>query len=283
MQAMKQYLNILKEIKENGVDREGRNGVTRAQFAKQFRHDLADGFPALTTKKLYFKLVKGELLWFLEGPHKNGRASDKRFQEIIGRDSTIWTDNAQADYWQPKAEFEGDVGRIYGVQWRSWRTPGGGVIDQLQNVIERIQEKPYSRRHIVTAWNPGEIDEMALPPCHILFQFFVSEGRLHLHMYQRSCDMFLGVPFNIASYSLLLSMVAQVTDIDPGEVIITLGDAHIYEIHHDQVEGQLTREPKELPRLWLNPDIDDIDDFSMEDIELQDYDHHPAIKAEMAV
>jgi thymidylate synthase len=280
---MKQYLDILENIYKNGVDREGRNGVTRAQFAKQFRHDLADGFPALTTKKLFFPLVKGELLWFLEGPHRDGRASDERFKEIIGRDSTIWTDNAEADYWQPKAEFEGDVGRIYGVQWRSWRTPGGETIDQLQNVIDRIHDNPNSRRHIVTAWNPGEIDDMALPPCHILFQFFVAEDRLHLHMYQRSCDMFLGVPFNIASYALLLSMIAQVTDLEPGEVIITLGDAHIYKIHYEQVGKQLTREPKSLPELWLNPDINDIDDFSMKDIELKNYDHHPAIKAKMAV
>jgi thymidylate synthase len=283
MRVMKQYLDILEDIYNNGVDREGRNGVTRAQFAKQFRHDLADGFPALTTKMLYFKLVKGELLWFLEGPHKNGRASDERFKEIIGRDSTIWTDNAEADYWQPNAQFEGDVGRIYGVQWRSWRTPDNETIDQLQNVIGRIQEKPHSRRHVVTAWNPGEIEKMALPPCHILFQFFVAEGRLHLHMYQRSCDMFLGVPFNIASYALLLSMVVQVTDLEPGELIITLGDAHIYEIHYDQVEKQLSREPKELPNLWLNPDVENIDGFTMEDIELRNYDHHPAIKAEMAV
>ena len=280
---MKQYLDILEDIYENGTDREGRNGVTRAQFAKQFRHDLADGFPALTTKRLAFKLVKGELLWFLEGPHKDGRASDKRLQEITGRDSTIWTDNAEADYWKPNAQFSGDVGRIYGVQWRSWRTPDGETIDQLGNVIERIQEKPNSRRHIVTAWNPAELDEMALPPCHILFQFFVADERLHLHMYQRSCDMFLGVPFNIASYALLLSMVAQVTSLDPGEVIITLGDAHIYEIYYEQVEEQLSREPKSLPELRLNPEIDSIDGFSMEDIKLTDYDHHPHISAEMAV
>jgi len=280
---MKAYLDILEDIYENGTDREGRNGVTRAQFAKQFRHDLADGFPALTTKRLAFKLVKGELLWFLEGPHKDGRASDRRFQEIIERDSTIWTDNAEADYWKPNAQFAGDVGRIYGVQWRSWRTPDGETIDQLGNVIERIQKKPNSRRHIVTAWNPAELDEMALPPCHILFQFFVADNRLHLHMYQRSCDMFLGVPFNIASYALLLSMVAQVTSLEPGEVIITLGDAHIYEIHYEQVDKQLSREPKSLPELRLNPEINSIDGFSMEDIKLTDYDHHPHISAKMAV
>lgn len=280
---MDAYLSILKQIYENGVEREGRNGITRAQFAKQFRHDLSDGFPVLTTKKLYFPLVKGELLWFLEGPHKNGRASDERFKEIIERDSTIWTDNAEADYWLPNAQFPGDVGRIYGVQWRSWRTPDGETIDQLQSMIDRIKEKPNSRRHVVTAWNPGEIDKMALPPCHILFQFFVAECRLNLHMYQRSCDMFLGVPFNIASYALLNHMVAQVVGLKPGELVITLGDAHIYEIHYEQVEEQLSREPKELPELWLNPEIDDIDDFSMEDIELRSYDHHPKIEAEMAV
>lgn len=280
---MKEYLDILEDIKKNGVDREGRNAVTRALFAKQFRHDLAQGFPALTTKELYFYLVKGELLWFLEGAHKNGRASDERFKEILNRDSTIWTDNAESDYWLPNAEFKGDVGRIYGVQWRSWRTPSGEEIDQLKQIINSIRDNPNSRRHVVTAWNPGEIDDMALPPCHILFQFFVAEDRLHLHMYQRSCDMFLGVPFNIASYALLLAMVAQVTNLEPGEVILTLGDAHIYHQHFQQVEKQLSREPKDLPTLSLNPEVNYIDEFSMEDITLEDYDHHPPIKAEMVV
>ncbi len=273
---MKQYLDALGKVLEQGVDRPDRTGVgTRAIFGMQMRFQMADGFPAVTTKKLAFKSMTAELLWFLKG--------SRDVKELRKLGSRIWDANADADYWKPRAEFEGDVGRIYGVQWRSWRAPDGTEIDQLRQVIENIKQNPHSRRHIVTAWNPGELDEMALPPCHILFQFFVAEDTLSLHMFQRSCDMFLGVPFNIASYSLLLHMVAQVTDLRPGEFVHTLSDAHIYHNHFDQVEEQLSRTPKPLPELRLNPEVKDIDDFTMDDIRLEHYKHHPPIKAPMAV
>ncbi|MCF7804999.1 MAG: thymidylate synthase [Candidatus Marinimicrobia bacterium] len=273
---MKQYLDVLKDVLENGVDRPDRTGTgTRAVFGRQMRFDMADGFPAVTTKKLAFDVMKAELLWFISGSR-----DIKKLQEM---GCHIWDANVSADYWTPKAEFEGDAGRIYGVQWRHWRNPGGEEIDQLKQVIRQIKENPTSRRHIVTAWNPGELDQMALPPCHILYQFFVADGKLSLHMFQRSCDMFLGVPFNIASYSLLLHMVAQVTVLEPGEFVHTLSDAHIYHNHFDQVKTQLARTPKPLPTLSLNPDITDIDEFSMDDIALKNYEHHPGIKAPMAV
>lgn len=273
---MKQYLDALKYVMENGVEREDRTGVgTKAVFGMQQRYNLADGFPAVTTKKLFFKGVLGELLWFISGSSDNN--------ELTKMGIHIWDGNANADYWRPKAKFDGDLGRIYGVQWRKWRTPEGEVIDQLADIIQRIKDNPTDRRLIVSAWNPGELDKMALPPCHIMFQFFVADGKLSLQMYQRSCDMFLGVPFNIASYSLLLAMVAQVTDLEPGEFIHVLGDAHIYQNHYEQVKEQLSRKPKKLPKLWLNPEIKNIDDFKLEDIRLEDYEYHPPIKAKMAV
>ncbi|PCI30234.1 thymidylate synthase [Candidatus Wolfebacteria bacterium] len=276
---MKQYNDIVRHIRDNGDKRQTRNAITRAVFAHQMRFNLEDGFPAMTTKKLAFKAVKSELLWFIEGSN-----DDNRLKELVGKDKTIWTANAEADYWKPKAEFDGDLGRIYGVQWRGWRGPDGTVIDQLAKVIEKIKTDPYDRRLIVSAWNPGEIDQMALPPCHMLFQFFCSsDGKLSVHMVQRSCDMFLGVPFNIASYALLLAMVAQVTGRTPHECVITLNDAHIYEGHLDAVEEQLSRDPFPLPKLWLNPEIKDINDFTMDDIKLENYEHHPSIKAEMIV
>lgn len=261
------------------MDRNDRTGVgTRGLFGFQMRFDLAHGFPAITTKKLAFKAVKSELLWFLEGSN-----DDNRLKELNGSERTIWTDNAEADYWKPKAKFPGDLGRIYGVQWRSWQKPDGGTVDQIKEVIERIKTDPTSRRLIVSAWNPGELDQMALPPCHVMFQFFVADGRLSMQMYQRSCDMFLGVPFNIASYSLFLMMVAQVTGYKPGEFVHVLGDAHIYKNHFDAVKEQLTREPLASPTLWLNPEITDIDKFTMDDIKLENYESHPTIKAPMAV
>jgi thymidylate synthase len=276
---MRQYLNLLKDIYEHGDDVEGRNGSTRKVFARQIRFNMQDGFPATTTKKLAFNGVKSELLWFIEGSGDNNR-----LKEIAGTERTIWTDNAEAPYWKPKAKFDGDLGRVYGVQWRHWTKPDGRKVDQLADVIHRIKTNPHDRRHIVTAWNPGELEEMALPPCHMLFQFFVSKDRkISVHMVQRSCDMFLGVPFNIASYALLLAMVAQVTDLTPGEVVLSLNDAHIYHNHFAAVEEQLAREPLPLPTLWLNPDVRDIDGFTMEDIKLVDYTSHPTIKAEMAV
>ena len=275
---MRHYLDTLKHIMDHGHDREGRNGFTRSLFGLQMRFNLEDGFPATTTKKLAFKAVKGELLWFIEGS-----SDDNRLKELMGSDKTIWTANAQSDYWRDKAAFEGDLGRIYGVQWRYWRSPENKEIDQLRQIIDRIQTNPYDRRLIVSAWNPGEIEQMALPPCHVLYQFYVHDKKLSLHMYQRSCDMFLGVPFNIASYSLLLSMIAQVTNLEPYEFVHTLGDAHIYHDHFDQVHEQLSRTPLALPQLWLNPDITSIDDFTMDDIRLENYEHQGLIKAEMAV
>lgn len=277
---MKQYLDVLKDILEHGVDKPNRTGIdTRALFLKPMRFDLRDGFPAITTKKLAFRSVKAELLWFLEGSSDNNR-----LKELMGTNQTIWTENAQSEYWKPKAKFDGDLGRIYGVQWRSWQAPDGREIDQFAQVIERIQNDPYDRRLIVTAWNPGELDQMALPPCHMFYQFFVSpQKELSLAMYQRSCDMFLGVPFNIASYALLLEMVAHVTNLKPHELVIVLGDVHIYHNHFDQVGEQLSREPLGLPKLWLNPEITDINKFTMDDIKLVDYKYHPAIKADMAV
>ncbi len=273
------YLDILKEILETGVDRGDRTGTgTRALFGKTMRFDLSQGFPAVTTKKLAFKAVKSELLWFLEGSN-----DDNRLKELNGSEKTIWTANATADYWLPKAKFPGDLGRVYGVQWRKWQKPDGGTVDQIAEAIEKIKNNPTDRRIIVTAWNPGELDQMALPPCHMFFQFFVANGKLSLYMHQRSCDMFLGVPFNIASYSLLLAMVAQVTGLEQGEFIHSLGDAHIYSNHFDAVKEQLSREPLPSPKLWLNPEVKDIDSFTMDDIKLVDYKSHDAIKAEMAV
>lgn len=265
-----------------GIDREGRNGKTRALFAIQMRFNMADGFPAVTTKKLAFKAVKSELLWFLAMKDRE-RASDEDLKILNGTERTIWTDNAESDYWMPKSQFKGDLGRVYGIQWRNWKSPDGQVVDQIARLIEGIQNKPGDRRHIVTAWNPGELDDMALPPCHMFFQCFVAEGKLSLHMVQRSCDMFLGVPFNIASYSLLLHMLAQVTGLKAHEAILTLQDAHIYHEHFDAVKEQLSREPFALPQIKINPDVKDIDGFTMEDIELVNYQSHPSIKAKMIV
>src|SRR3989344_1104723 len=275
---MKIYNDILKEIMDTGIDRKGRNGFTRAVFAKQMRFNLENGFPAVTTKQLAFKAVKSELLWFIEGS-----SNDNRLKELNGSERTIWTDNAEADYWKPKAKFAGDLGRIYGVQWRKWQTPDGKTVDQLANVIDKLKNNPGDRRLVVSAWNPGELDQMALPPCHMIFQFFAAKGKLSLHMLQRSCDMFLGVPFNIASYALLLSMVAQVVDMKPYECVLTLNDAHIYRAHFKAVKEQLKRKPLRLPKLWLNPKIKELAQFTMEDIKLENYQHHPPIKAKMIV
>ncbi len=273
------YLDVLKEVMEHGVDRDDRTGTgTRALFGKQMRFNMEDGFPAVTTKKLAFKAVKSELLWFLEAS-----TDDNRLKELNGSEKTIWTANAEADYWTPKAKFPGDLGRVYGVQWRKWQKPDGTTVDQIADVIEQIKKDPNSRRLIVTAWNPGELDQMALPPCHMFFQFFVADGKLSLFMHQRSCDMFLGVPFNIASYSLLLHMVAQVTGLKAHEFVHSLGDAHIYKNHFDAVNEQLSRTPLPSPTLWLNPEVTDINAFTMKDIRLENYESHPSIAAEMAV
>ena len=276
---MKQYLDALNHIMKNGAIKKNRTGIdTKAVFGYTMRFDMNEGFPAVTTKKLAWKAVVSELLWFIEGS-----GNENRLKEILGADKTIWTANAEADYWKPKAKFPGDLGRVYGVQWRSWRTADGRAIDQLAQAIEKIKSNPEDRRIIVTAWNPGELEEMALPPCHMFYHFFVADNRLSLLMYQRSCDTFLGVPFNIASYSLLLNMIAHVTGLKAGEFVHVLGDMHIYENHFSQVEEQLRRQPLPLPKLWLNPEIKSINDFTMDDIRLENYQFHPPIKAPMAV
>lgn len=276
---MRQYLDALKDILENGVDRPGRNGDTRTLFALPMRFNMDDGFPAVTTKKLAFRSVTSELLWFLEGS-----GNDNRLKEIVGRERTIWTDNAESSYWSPKALFPGDLGRIYGVQWRHWMKTNGEEVDQIGDLIKGLLKDPFGRRHIVSAWNPGELDEMALPPCHMSFQLFTyPDGRLSLSMVQRSCDMFLGVPFNIASYALLLSMIAQVVGMRPYECVFLFQDAHIYHEHFDAVKKQLSREPLPLPKLWLNPEVKEVDGFTMQDISLSGYEHHPPIEAVMLV
>ena len=295
---MKTYLNALDHVLKHGTTRTDRTGTgTISVFGMQQRYNLAESFPAVTTKKLAWKSVVSELLWFIEGS-----GDERRLAEILHgtRDAdkkTIWTDNAGADYWRLKAEFNGDLGRVYGVQWRHWRTTDiewlrnedgkelvrNKEVDQLQQLIVGIKADPHGRRHILSAWNPGELKSMALPPCHCFAQFYVSDGRLSCQMYQRSCDMFLGVPFNIASYSLLTHLIAQVCNLEVGEFVHVLGDAHIYLNHVEQVKEQCQREPLPAPQLWLNPDITDITKFTMDDIRLDGYTSHSAISAPMAV
>ncbi len=273
---MRQYLDALQYILDNGEDVANRTGInTRAVFGMQMRYNMADGFPAVTTKKLAFNSVKAELLWFLKG------SGDVRELQKLG--SKIWDANADAPYWKPKAKFEGDLGRVYGVQWRFWQRPDGTTVDQIAEAIRLVKQDSDSRRIIVNAWNPGELDMMALPPCHSFFQLRVINNKLSLLMYQRSCDMFLGVPFNIASYSLLLHIFAHVTGLQAHEFVHILGDAHIYHNHFDQVKEQLSRQPYALPQLGLTPNIKDIDSFTMDDIKLIGYKSHESIKAEMAV
>jgi len=282
---MRTYLDILKKIMDEGVDRQGRNGMTRGVFTQQMRFKMSEGFPATTTKKLAFRSVAAELFWFMSGYSDNN--------ELMRLGCKIWEQNAHADYWKPKAKFEGDLGRVYGVQWRTWEKPDGTFVDQLSDVIERIKKDPNDRRLIVSAWNPGELEEMALPPCHMIFQFYPANGKLSLHMFQRSCDMFLGVPFNIASYGLLLEIVAQMTNLVADELILTLGDAHIYHTHFDAVKEQLSREPKKLPNLWINPSIKTLEDIDTKKllepndiyklVRLEDYNPEEAIKAPMSV
>jgi thymidylate synthase len=288
---MKQYLDALKNVLENGDLRPDRTGVgTRSLFGLQLHFDLTAGFPAVTTKKLAWRSVVSELLWFIEGSGDERKLKELLYGDPNSDKKTIWSDNESADYWQRRKKFKGDLGRIYGVQWRTWRAPVFGAnrmgikhIDQLTELINGIKSDPYGRRHIITAWNPGELDLMALPPCHMMAQFYVSNGRLSCQMYQRSADMFLGVPFNIASYALFTHMIAQVCNLAVGELIITLGDAHIYNNHIDQVKEQLSREPMALPVLTLNPAISVITNFGMDDIELIGYTSHGAIAAPMAV
>ena len=264
---MKQYHDLLEQILKSGADKSDRTGTgTKSIFGHQLRFDLADGFPLITTKKLHLRSIIHELLWFLKG--------DTNIQYLKDNKVSIW------DEW---ADENGNLGPVYGSQWRSWKTPDGRTIDQIANVIEQIKTNPDSRRLLVVAFNPGEIDKMALPPCHAFFQFYIANGRISLQMYQRSADVFLGVPFNIASYALLLQMVAQVTNLVPGEFIHTLGDAHLYSNHLDQAKLQLTRDDRPLPQMILNKDVKSIFDFKFEDFQLVGYDPHPPIKAAVAV
>lgn len=300
---MRQYLDILRKALEEGVDRDDRTGTgTRAIFGEVMRFKMADGFPAVTTKRLAFRSVLAELLWFIAG------SSDVNELHALG--VRIWDGNAYAPYWVPKARFDGDAGRNYGQQWRDWVAPGGDQIDQLRTVVERLKSDPSSRRHLVTAWNPGELDQTSLPACHAFFQFFVAPGsspteeaKLSLMMYQRSCDLFLGVPFNMAQYAVLLHLVAQFTGLVPDEFIHVLADAHIYRDHQDAVRQQLTREPYPSPRLALDPSLRSLDDVVaryhhiversragekpgplLDTVaRLEQYQFHPPIEAKMAV
>ena len=282
---MKQYHDLLEDILQNGESRDDRTGVgTISVFGRQLRFDLDSSFPAITTKKLAWKACVGELLWFLEGSNDERRLAEITHGSKEGK-VTIWTPNAMAPYWKPKAKFEGDLGRVYGVQWRKWESPRwGNLIDQVSNLVDSLKNDPHSRRHIISAWNVGELKDMALPPCHVMSQYYVSkDNKLSCHMYQRSVDVFLGLPFNIASYALLTHMLAQVCDLSVGELIISTGDTHIYKDHIEQVNEQLRREAYPQPSLWLNPEIKDINKFTMNDIKLLNYQSHDSIKAVMAV
>jgi thymidylate synthase len=265
--AERQYLDLLGEVLGQGARKSDRTGTgTLSVFGRQLRFDLEAGFPLLTTKKLHLKSIIYELLWFLRG------------------DTNVkWLQEHGVSIWDEWADDQGELGPVYGYQWRHWRTPDGGEIDQISQVIASLRAKPDSRRHIVSAWNPADVERMALPPCHALFQFYVANGRLSCQMYQRSADLFLGVPFNIASYALLTLMVAQATGLKPAEFILTLGDAHLYSNHLEQAREQLARSPRPFPRMRLNPKVTDVFGFAFEDFTLEGYEPHPAIKAPIAV
>ncbi|WP_421765303.1 thymidylate synthase [Ekhidna sp.] len=264
---MQQYLNLMQHILDKGSEKGDRTGTgTKSVFGYQMRFDLSEGFPCVTTKKLHLRSIIHELLWFLQG--------DQNIRYLKENGVSIW------DEW---ADENGNLGPVYGVQWRSWETPDGRKIDQIKKLIDGIKNNPNSRRHIVSAWNVADVDDMALPPCHTLFQFYVADGKLSCQLYQRSADVFLGVPFNIASYALFTMMVAQVCDLQPGDFVHTFGDAHLYNNHLEQAHLQLSRETRELPTMKINPDVKDIFDFKFEDFELVNYDPHPHIKGAVAV
>lgn len=264
---MQNYLDLMSHVLENGTDRGDRTGTgTRSVFGYQMRFDLSKGFPVTTTKKLHLRSIIIELLWFLRG-----ETNVKWLQE---RGVSIW------DEW---ADAQGELGPVYGYQWRSWPAPNGGSIDQIEGLIKSLKENPNSRRHIVSAWNPALVDEMALPPCHTMFQFYVADGKLSCQLYQRSADIFLGVPFNIASYALLTMMLAQVCDLELGDFVHTFGDAHLYHNHFDQAKEQLSRKPFDLPKMKINPEVKDLFEFTFEDFTLEGYEAHPTIKAPIAV
>ncbi|WP_420318791.1 thymidylate synthase [Ekhidna sp.] len=264
---MQQYLNLMQHILDNGTEKGDRTGTgTKSVFGYQMRFDLSEGFPCVTTKKLHLRSIIHELLWFLQG--------DQNIKYLKENGVSIW------DEW---ADEEGNLGPVYGVQWRNWETPDGRKIDQIKKLIEGIKTNPNSRRHIVSAWNVADVDEMALPPCHTLFQFYVADGKLSCQLYQRSADVFLGVPFNIASYALFTMMVAQVCDLKPGDFVHTFGDAHLYNNHMEQAHLQLSRSPRSLPTMKINPEVKDIFSFKFEDFELVNYDPHPHIKGAVAV
>lgn len=264
---MKQYHDLMRHVMDNGTFKSDRTGTgTKSVFGYQMRFDLRDGFPVVTTKKLHLRSIIHELLWFLKG--------DSNIKYLKENGVSIW------DEW---ADENGELGPVYGVQWRSWPTSSGNTIDQIQKLVDGIKNNPNSRRHIVNAWNVAEVENMALPPCHTMFQFYVADGKLSCQLYQRSADIFLGVPFNIASYALLTMMLAQVCNLEPGEFVHTFGDAHIYSNHFEQVELQLSRDFRPLPTMKINPDVKSIFDFKYEDFELVDYNPHPGIKAPIAV
>ena len=279
---MQNYNELCKKIILTGPQNIDRTGVgTVSLFGEQLRFNLQEGFPAVTTKRLAWKSVVGELLWFIEGSGDERRLAEITHGTREGA-VTIWTPNAMAPYWKPKAKYEGDLGRVYGVQWRHWRNVDGSETDQLKELIDGLKNDPTGRRHIITAWNPGELSEMALPPCHMFAQFYIRNNVLSCQMYQRSADIFLGVPFNIASYALLTHLIAKTIKAQVGELILTFGDVHIYNNHVEQVMEQISRKPYPLPYIDLS-DVKDIWSAQLDDIRLMNYEHHPAIKAEMAV